>query len=158
MAWEMEKVPLSRLEIKARKPTSRSCRAQRIDEFFLHYSHCLWINRPILGHSERPSQPLVCKPLFGILLVLRFSRFYLLFSTLAYTAITDDVPTFTGWRTIDISNNDVDKIQLSTRTVRAGLLFLSFANTSSASFFRLTVIYTRYVRGIIVFKVGVCIV
>ena len=66
--------------------------------------------------------------------------------------MTEDPPIFTAWRTLNIPAEDVDKIQLSTRTVQAGLFFLTLTNASSASFFRLTVIYTRYVRGIIVFK------
>jgi len=71
-----------------------------------------------------------------------------------FIAATDDAPIFVGWRTLDIPYCDVDKIQLSTRTIHPamGYLPLSFS-TPSPSVFRLTVIYTRYVHGIIVFKV-----
>jgi hypothetical protein len=74
-----------------------------------------------------------------------------------FIAVTDDAPIFVGWRTLDIPFHDVDKIQLSTRTILPAKGYLPFlvADPNSSSFFRLTVIYTRYVHGIIVFKVSV---
>lgn len=84
------------------------------------------------------------------------ARFLILFSTTSFLAITEDPPIFTGYRTIDVDNVDVDKIQIGTRTVRARNLFLFLTNAPPASFFRLTVIYTRYFKGAIVFKVRSC--
>ena len=76
-------------------------------------------------------------------------------SFMIYIAITEDAPLFVGWRTLDIPNWDVDKIQLSTRAVHSAVDYVPFLASSqdTTSFFRLTVIYTRYVQGIIVFKV-----
>ena len=70
------------------------------------------------------------------------------------SVVTNDVPMFVGWRTLDILHCDVDKIQLSTRTTHSPMGYLPFSfSTPRPSFFRLTVIYTRYVHGTIVFKV-----
>jgi len=62
---------------------------------------------------------------------------------LAYNFINEDAPIFVGWRTLSISNCDVDQVQLSTRTVHSH---------DHSSFYRLSVIYSRFVWGTLVFR------
>lgn len=75
-------------------------------------------------------------------------------SVTLFLAVTEDAPIFVGWRTLDIPYCDVDRIQLSTRTKGFSMESLPFLGSTQgrSSLFRLTVIYTRYVRGVIVFK------
>jgi len=97
-------------------------------------------------HAVKSNSSGICMPSFTVVC-----------SIMIFIAVTDDAPIFVGWRTLDIPYHDVDKIQLSTRTMRSAMAYIPFfeSTPNPPSFFRLTVIYTRYVRGIIVFKVRV---
>ncbi|PVF93666.1 hypothetical protein CPB86DRAFT_876966 [Serendipita vermifera] len=73
--------------------------------------------------------------------------------TLARILVDEDPPIFTGWRTIAFVPDDGDCLQLSTRTTRSlGYLQEIVFGFRRSSSFRLTVIYSRRVDDILVFK------
>ncbi|KAG8772624.1 hypothetical protein FS842_004788 [Serendipita sp. 407] len=68
-------------------------------------------------------------------------------------AYTEDAPMYTGWRILNLETYDEDRLQLCTRSVACGSrIGHALTKTHRPLCFRLTVIYSRYVEGTIVFK------
>lgn len=107
-------------------------------------SSAVYITRSLYGSLISPHD------LIHLVLSLLFC---VICGTMIHTTLTEDAPIFVGWRTINTQNVDVDRLQLSTRTVRTGsMLGHMLTNTRRPPCFRLTVIYTRCVAGTTVFK------